>query len=57
MEIVGFWSNIIKGAKECGRLRKEGKFKEADKLQKAQESIIKKMDRIVLDCEKDVDDG
>lgn len=52
MKNIGFWSNIMKMAKECGYLRLQGKYEEADKLQKENEKIIKMYDKVVLDVDR-----
>lgn len=51
MEIIGFWSTIIKEAKEIGRLREQGKFEEAEELDKIHKQWIRKCDRIILDVQ------
>lgn len=49
MKIIMFWSSIIKNAKECGALRQQKKFKEADKLQNDMEEVIRLCDQVILD--------
>jgi hypothetical protein len=48
MEISISWSCIIQVAKECGLLRKEGKFEEADALQRSLESQVRLCDSVLL---------
>lgn len=40
LEVVVSWEQVMKTAKECGNLRKQGKFEEADALQKKNEAFF-----------------
>jgi len=48
MKVVGFWSNIRSEAKRIGKLRTEGKYEEAAKLEKELMDNVRKMDFVVL---------
>jgi hypothetical protein len=48
MKVVGFWSNIMSEAKRIGKLRTEGKYEEAAKLEKELMDNVRKMDSVVL---------
>ena len=43
------WSTIIKTAKKCGKLRIEGKIKEAEELEKYLKEVVYSADEVPLD--------
>ena len=43
------WTAVMQNAKEQGRLRMEGKFKEADELEARLQFIVKDCERMVID--------
>lgn len=49
MKVLIFWSYVIRKAKECGNLRKQGKELEADLLQNQIDREVRMADEMVLD--------
>lgn len=52
METI-LWSAIILSAKKQARLRKEGKFKEADEEEKTLKDIVKRSSKCLLNCTRE----
>ncbi len=48
MKVVGFWSDIMGEAKRIGKLRTEGKYEEAAKLEKELMDNVRNMDSVVI---------
>lgn len=48
LKIVTSWTHIIRVAKHCGDLRRQGKYEEADKIQKDLEDSVKLCDEVLL---------
>lgn len=48
MKVVGFWSDIMREAKRIGKLRTEGKYEEAAKLEKELMDNVRNMDSVVI---------
>lgn len=48
LKIIVSWAYIMQNAKEQGKLRKEGKFKEADELEQRLKDLVYKADEVSL---------